>query len=90
VTYFVRQGSAHFISQQQVSIAAMGLAQVNANTFLHVPATVTGSGSADTSLVVQSLPDSNGTVLPIAVERSLYFNYGGTMPGSTSVMGFSG
>lgn len=88
VTYFVRQGTAHFISQQQVNVAAMGLAQVNGNAFLHIPAT--GGGSADTSLVVQSLPDSNNTVLPIAVERSLYFNYGGAMPGSTSVMGFSG
>ena len=88
VTYLVTEGATHFISQQQVNLAAMGVAQVNSNTFLHIPAI--GGGSADISLLVQSLPDNNGPALPIAVERSLYFNYGGTMSGSTSVMGYNG
>lgn len=88
VTYFVTQGTTHYITQQQVSIAAMGLVQVNANAFLHIPAI--GGGSADISLVVQSLPDNNGTVLPVVAERSLYFTIGGIIPGSTSVMGYSG
>jgi len=88
VTYFVMQGTTHFITQQQVSLSAMGVAQVNGNSFLHVPPS--GGGSADISLVVQSLPDGNGTVLPVVAERSLYFNYNGGTPGSTSVMGYSG
>ena len=87
ITYFVTQGSAHYITQQQVSIAAMGVAQVNVNAFLNIPA---NGGGADVSLVVQSLPNGNSTALPIVAERSLYFKIGGIIPGATSVMGYSG
>ncbi len=90
VTYFITHGTTQYLSQEQVSIPPMGVAQVNANTFLNIPATAASGVAADTSLVVQSLPNSNGAVLPLVAERSLYFTFAGTMPGSTSVVGYSG
>ncbi len=88
VTYFVTQGSTHYVTQQQLSLPAMGVAQVNGNSYLHIP--LSGGGSADISLVVQSLPPGNGPTLPVVAERSLYFNYNNSIPGSTSVMGYTG
>jgi len=41
---------------------------------------------------VQSLPGNGGTgpTLPVVAERGLYFNFLGTTPGETSVIGYSG
>ena len=90
VTCILTQGGAHYLSQLQVSIAGMGVAQVSLNSFLNMPAGG-ANGSADVSLVVQSLPPGgNGAAQPIVAERSLYFNYNNVIPGSTTVTGYSG
>lgn len=89
ITYFVTRGSSHFISQQEVSLGAMGVAQATSNTFLNVPASSSGAVPEDTSIVVQSLP-SNGQTLPLIAGRVLDFNYMNTTPGCTSVVGYSG
>jgi kumamolisin len=89
ITYFVTRGSSHFLSQQEVPLNPMGVAQVSSNTLLNVPASSSGAVPEDTSLVVQSLP-SNGHTLPIIAGRVLDFNYMNTTPGCTSVVGYSG
>jgi Pro-kumamolisin, activation domain len=90
VTYFITNGAGHAIAQQQVSIPALGVVRINGNTFLNVASSdTTASGVAtDTSLVVQSMPIGNNAPLPVVAERSLYFNFTGTMPGETSVVGY--
>lgn len=92
VTYFVTRGTSQFLSQEQVNIAPLGLAQVTANGFLNIPASAPGGIAADTSIVVQSLPGNGGTgpTLPVVAERSLYFTFLGSMPGETSVVGYGG
>ncbi|GAC1567843.1 MAG: hypothetical protein NVS3B14_15140 [Ktedonobacteraceae bacterium] len=92
VTYFVTRGSTRFLSQETVNIPAMGVALVNSNTFLYVPASSSGAIPEDTSIVVQSLPGNGGSgpTLPVVAERSLYFNFLGSIPGETSVGGYSG
>lgn len=92
VTYFITNGARQTLSQQQVSLSPMGVMQIPVNTFLNVPSSATtASGVAtDVSLVVQSMTSSNGTLLPIVAERSLYFNFVGTTLGATSVVGYGG
>jgi Pro-kumamolisin, activation domain/Subtilase family len=92
ITYFVTRGSSHFLSQQEIYLAAMGVAQVASNTFLYVPASSSGAIPEDTSIVVQSLPAGGGSghALPVIAGRVLYFNYLGGTPGCTSVVGYSG
>lgn len=92
VTYFVTRGTSHFLSQETVNLGPTGVAQVTANGFLFVPANASGAVPEDTSIVVQSLPGNGGTgqVLPVVAERSLYFNFLGSIPGCTSVVGYSG
>lgn len=92
ITYFVTRGSTRFLSQQTVTLAAMGVANVPANAFLYIPASSSGAIPEDTSIVVQALPPAGGSghAPPIVAERILYFNYVGSTPGSTSVMGYSG
>lgn len=92
VTFFVTRGSTRFLSQITVNIPATSVSQVNANTFLFVPASSQGALPEDTSIVVQSLPGNGGTgpTLPVVAERGLYFNFLGTTPGETSVIGYSG
>jgi len=92
VTYFVTRAGTHFLSQQTVNLPPMGVVKVTANGFLFVPANASGAVPEDTSIVVQSLPGNGGTgqVLPMVAERSLYFNFLGSVPGSTSVVGYSG
>ena len=92
VTYFVTRGASHFLAQQTVHIGSMSVAQVSGNGFLFVPANASGPVPEDTSIVVQSLPGNGGTgpVLPVVAERSLYFNFLGSIPGCTSVVGYSG
>ncbi len=92
VTFFVTRGGTRFLSQVTVNIPAMSVSQVNANNFLFVPANSQGALPEDTSIVVQSLPTNGGTgpTLPVVAERGLYFNFLGTTPGATSVIGYSG
>jgi subtilase family serine protease len=92
VTFFVTRGATRFLSQITVNIPAMSVTQVNANNFLFVPANSQGALPEDTSIVVQSLPTNGGTgpTLPVVAERGLYFNFLGTTPGETSVVGYSG
>ena len=80
-----------YTSQQQLTVAPMSVAQVNISSFLNVPNTVTtASGAAeDVSLVAQVLPNSDGTTPAIVAERSLYFDFQGSMVGETSVVGYS-
>ncbi len=89
ITYFVTRGTSRFLSQQEVSLVAMGVAQVSSNTFLYVLASSSGAIPEDTSIVVQSLP-ANGHALPVVAGRVLYFNFMNSTPGCTSVVGFSG
>ncbi len=89
VTFFVTRGSTRFLSQVTVNIPATSVSQVNANTFLFVPASSQGALPEDTSIVVQSLPGT-GPTLPVVAERGLYFNFLGSTPGQTSVLGYSG
>ena len=92
LTYFITGSAGQYVGQEQLTIGAMGVAQVNVNNFLNVPnSATTASGAAeDVSLVVQSLPNSGGSVSPIVAERSLYFKFQGSMAGETSVVGYSG
>ena len=92
VTFFVTRGTTRFLSQITVSIPAMSVSQVNANNFLFVPANSQGALPEDTSIIVQSLPTNGGTgpTLPVVAERGLYFNFLGTTPGTTGVIGYSG
>ena len=92
VTFFVTRGGTRFLSQVTVNIPAMSASQVNANNFLFVPANSQGALPEDTSIVVQSLPTNGGTgpTLPVVAERGLFFNFLGTTPGETSVIGYSG
>jgi len=92
LTYFITSDTRQYIAQQQLTINAMGATQVNVNNVLNVSnAATTASGAAeDVSLVVQSLPNNGGTALPFVTERSLYFNFVGSMMGETSVVGYSG
>ncbi len=92
ITYLVTNGTRQYLAQQQVNIPAMGVVQVNANTFLNVPnwATTASGVAVDTSLIVQSLQGNGGTILPLVAERSLYFNFQGSMAGETSVVGYGG
>ena len=92
VTFFVTRGSNRFLSQITVNIPATSVLQVNANTFLFVPANSQGALPEDTSIVVQSLPGNGGTgpTLPVVAERGLYFSFLGKTPGETSVVGYSG
>ena len=92
VTFFVTRGSTRFLSQVTINIPAMSVSQVNANNFLFVPANSQGAVPEDTSIFVQSLPGNGGTgpTLPIVAERGLYFNFLGTTPGVTGVIGYSG
>ena len=91
VTYFVTRGPSQYVSQEQVNIPAMGVVQVDGNGFLNIPASSAGGVAADTSLVIATLPGGgSGTALPVVAERSLYFIYLGTVPGATSVVGYSG
>ena len=91
LTYFITSGTHQYVAQQQLTINAMSAAQVNVNNVLNVSnVATTASGVAeDVSLVVQSLPNTSGTALPLVAERSLYFNYQGSMVGETSVVGYS-
>ncbi len=89
ITFFVTRGSTRFLSQLTVNIPAMSVLQVNANNFLFIPANLQGALPEDTSILVQSLPGTDPT-LPIVAERALYFNFMGTTPGETSVVGYSG
>lgn len=92
VTFFVTRGSTHFISQITINIPATSVSQINANNFLFIPANLQGALPEDTSIVVQSLPTNGGTdpTLPVVAERALYFNFMGSTPGETSVVGYSG
>ncbi|HVB75283.1 MAG TPA: protease pro-enzyme activation domain-containing protein [Ktedonobacteraceae bacterium] len=92
VTYFVSRQSARFLSQETIAIPANGVVLVNSNTFLNVQASLQGAIPEDTSIVVQSLPANGGVgpTLPVVAERSLYFNFLGSIPGETSVVGYSG
>ena len=92
ITYFVTRAGTHFLSQQTINLAPLGVVSVTANGFLFVPANASGAVPEDTSIVVQSLPGNGGAgpVLPVVAERSLYFNFLGSVPGCTSVIGYSG
>ncbi len=92
VTFFVTRAGTRFLSQITVSIPAMSVSVINANNFLFVPANSQGALPEDTSIVVQSLPTNNGTgpTLPVVAERGLFFNFLGTTPGTTGVIGYSG
>jgi kumamolisin len=90
ITYFVTRGSTQTVSQQQVYLAPTSVLQVNANTFLNIPANSSGSIPEDTSVVVQSLPVNGGSALPIVAERALYFDFMNSISGSTSVIGYTG
>jgi hypothetical protein len=90
VTYFLTRGTSQYLSQQELNIPAMGVAQIPANSFLNVPASAPGGVSTDSSLVVQSLPENGGSALPVVAERTLYFNFLGSMPGATSIGGYGG
>jgi hypothetical protein len=92
VTFFVTRAGIHFLSQITVNIPAMSVSVVNANNFLFVPANSQGALPEDTSIVVQSLPTNGGTgpTLPIVAERGLFFNFLGSTPGTTGVIGYSG
>ena len=92
VTYFVTRGGVQSLAQQTIYLSAMSVQQVFSNTLLNVPGNSSGTIPVDTSIVVQSLPTNGGTgpTLPVIAERSLYFNYFGSMPGSTSAIGYSG
>jgi hypothetical protein len=92
VTFFVTRAGTRFLSQITVNIPATSVSVVNANNFLFVPANSQGALPEDTSIVVQSLPTNGGTgpTLPIVAERGLFFNFLGSTPGTTGVIGYSG
>ncbi len=92
LTYFIANGSGHAITQQQLTLPALGVMRVSTNSFLNVPNSASSASgvATDVSLVVQSLTTSGPNTLPLVAERSLYFNFVGTTPGSTSLVGYNG
>jgi kumamolisin len=83
VSYLFSNGQAPVVKQHTVAASSRGTISTMAD--LNLPDT--GKAYASISVIVQSVANSNGVIVPIVAERPMYFNFGNRIYSGSDVMG---